>query len=86
VTQHPRLEPADSKEIANPSEEAVPHTIFRNTVLPRTVPHRNLDHARAAKLAERRKESVRAHEERDALEGFPPVGLEGAAHVADRVA
>src|SRR5258708_38234040 len=68
VTQHPRLEPADSKEIANPSEEAVPHTIFRNTVLPRTVPHRHLDHARAAKLAERRKESVRAHEERDALE------------------
>src|SRR5258705_1196232 len=69
VTQHPRLEPADSEEIANPSEEAVPHAIFRNTLLPRTVPPPHLHHPRAPKLAKSPKESVRAHEKPEYLQG-----------------
>src|SRR5437868_4458022 len=79
VTQHPRLEPPHAQKVANPSEEAVPDTVLRVAVSARPVAHGNLRHTRAAELAERGKEAMRAREERQSFQGLAPVGLERAA-------
>ena len=86
VTQQPGLEPADSEQIANPSEEPVSYAIFRDASTARTVTYRNLDHAGATKLAERGKKSMRAHEERQVLKSLPAIRLERATNVGDGVA
>src|SRR5258706_9461680 len=86
VPQQPGLEPANSEQIAQTAKETVPHPIFGNASLARTMKHRHLDHARTAELAERGKESVRADEERQILQRLAPVRLERASDVADRVA
>src|SRR5258705_1474562 len=85
VTQHPCLEPAYTDEIAYPSNETIPHSVLRTTVLPRPVTDRQLRDPRAAELAERREESVGALEKRDSFKRLAAIGLERAAHVRDRI-
>src|SRR5947207_10266110 len=85
VPQQPRLEPANTEQIAQPTKETVPHPVFRNAAPARAVKHGHLGHARAAELAERGKESMRPDEERQVLQRLTPVCLEGASDVADRV-
>src|SRR5258706_2223990 len=85
VTEHSRLEPANSKEVANPPKEAVPHPVLRDAVTPGPMPDRHLGDPGSLKLAEGRQEAVRADEERDPFQRFAPVCLERAAHVPDRI-
>src|SRR5690242_19763314 len=85
VAKHPRLEPADSQEIADSPEEAVPHPVFRDAVPARPVEHRDFRHARAPELTEGRKEAMGPHEERQPIQCLAPVRFQRAAHVGDGI-